>query len=260
MNFSSSPEHLQFTTCRHPTYVFVVKEKCCEVIWQKSQPQAASVESAELFENSPSPYLLLGKLCCLPQRRLPNTPHATSHPRQKAKLLFDVPAPLWVIIIWFDMFVDEHFTDKFLFCCSLVYTYSKTLYDSKPPLDRIQLLTLLDTCALAQGQPSTTLFARLPCKGEAGAHKICWSSYRPDEQEQQHSLLSRWYYTPIFYLACLKPSMATLHKTTFYGAPPFLLYCSFHESDHSQPLNRGEILLKALISHSISFSQPFPFL
>lgn len=73
----------------------------------------ASVESAALFENSPSPDFLLGKFCCLPQRRPPNTPHATSRPHQKAKLLFDVPALLWVITVWFDVFVDEHFTDNF---------------------------------------------------------------------------------------------------------------------------------------------------
>lgn len=170
----------------------------------------------ELFENSTSSYFLLGNFCFLPKRRLPKTPHSTSSPPQKAELLFDVPALLWIIIIWFDVFVDEHFTDIFWFYCSLVYTSSKTLCDTKPPSAGTQLLTLPDACALAQGQPSTVVFVWLPCKWGVGAHKICWSSYRPAQQEELHSFLGRWYYTPIFYLTCiLKPSVATLHRTTF---------------------------------------------
>lgn len=54
-----------------------------------------------------------GQVLLSPTKMAPNTPHATSRPHQKAKLLFDVPALLWVIIIWFDMFVDYHFTDNF---------------------------------------------------------------------------------------------------------------------------------------------------
>lgn len=69
----------------------------------------------ELFENNTSPYFILGNFCFLPKRRPPKTPHSTSSPPQKAELLFDVPALLWIIIIWFDVFVDEHFTDIFWF-------------------------------------------------------------------------------------------------------------------------------------------------
>lgn len=118
----------------------------------------------ELFEKSTSPYFLLGNFSCLPQRRPPKTPHSTSGPPQKAKLLFDVPAYLWIIIIWFDVFVEEHFTDIFWVYCSLVYTSSKTLCDTRPPSAGTQLLTLPGACASAQGQPSTVLFAQLPCK------------------------------------------------------------------------------------------------
>jgi len=116
----------------------------------------------QLFENRTSSYFLLGTLCCLPQRRPPKIPHSTSSPPQRAQLLFDVPALLCIITVWFNMFIDEHFADIFWVYCSLVYTSSKTLCDTKPPSAGTQLLPRPGVCALAQGWPSTAIFTRLP--------------------------------------------------------------------------------------------------